>query len=651
MITMAHYLNNSFLFSLCYFFFTKRKKKKVKELFSAFFLSLYFVSSINAQQLYIPRNIQKAFDDGTRSMDGKPGKNYWQNFADYDLKIKFNPKTRLVEGTEEIIYYNNSPDTLYKLIIRNYPDYFRRGVLRDYGIEIEDESEGLTLEKLAVNDSVFDISRNNNRFHRSGTNATVNCTPILPHQKSKLEIKWHYTLNKGSHVRTGQVDDGSYFIAYSFPRIAVYDDVDGWDENKYLGNNESYFDFGNFNAEITVPKNYAVWATGELQNANEVFKEHIINKITASKNSDQPVFVIDSLDLEKNNVTIKNKWNTFKFKATNVLDFAFAVSDHYLWESSSMIIDSVSKRKATINTVFNKIHQDYFSVHSFSRKTVEVMSYDFPAVPYPYSHITVFDGLDQMEYPMMVNDNPVEDRAESIELTDHEIFHMLFPFYMGINQTKYAWMDEGWATIGEWYISPIIDSTLTDEYGLDRMKEISGSEDDVPLIIPATENKNSYFVNAYPKPALVYWYLKDMLGDDLFRKSIQQYMSDWNGKHPIPWDFFNSVNIASGQDLNWFWQKWFYDYGSIDLGIKTIAKKDSIYDVIVEMKGNKPVPIYLNVEFSDGTKKEFHHSAMIWKNGNKEFTFTINENKRISKLLLKNTYVPDVNEKDNENIF
>jgi hypothetical protein len=606
----------------------------------------FLFSNSFGQSLFIPRNIQKGFDKETRSADGKPGKNYWQNFADYNLKIKFNPKSRLVEGTEFITYYNNSPDTLNNVVIRNYPDFFKKGVIRDWHIDPEDESDGLTIEKLMIDDSLIDASKKGSKLHRSGTNITVKCY-ILSKHTAKLEIKWHYVLNKGSHVRTGQVDEGSYFIAYAFPRIAVYDDIDGWDENKYMGNNESYFDFGNFNAEITVPKNYIVWATGELQNAAEVFKEAIIKKINLAKTSDQNVFVIDSLDLKNKNVTLKNKWNTFNFKANNVPDFAFALSDHYLWQSSSMIVDSVSKRRAVINTAFNNIHKDYFAVHEISCKTVEIMSYDFPAVAYPYPHMTVFDGLDQMEYPMMVNDNPETDHTESITLTTHEIFHTLFPFYMGINQTKYAWMDEGWATIGEWYMSSKIDSTINDNYGIYDVKDISGTENDVPLIIPATENKYSYFTNAYPKPALVYWYLKDMLGDTLFTKSIHSYMQNWNGKHPLPWDFFNSINTASGLDLNWFGKAWFYDYGSIDLAIKDVIKKDLSYDVVVEMKGSKPVPVYLNVEFTDSTKKVFHQSAMVWKNGNKEITVPVNENKTISKITLHNLYVPDVNEKDN----
>ena len=124
-------------------------------------------------------------------------------------------------------------------------------------------------------------------------------------------------------------------------------------------------------------------------------------------------------------------------------------------------------------------------------------------------------------------------------------------------------------------------------------------------------------------------------------------MNIWNGKHPLPWDFFNSVNTASGMDLNWFWKAWFYDYGSIDLAIKDVVKKDLSYNVVVEMKGSKPVPVYLDVEFADSTQKTFHQPAMVWKNGNKEITIPVNENKTISKILLHHLYVPDVNEKDN----
>jgi hypothetical protein len=165
------------------------------------------------------------------------------------------------------------------------------------------------------------------------------------------------------------------------------------------------------------------------------------------------VTVVDSTEFLT--ATTRNQaFNSWQFEADSVSDFVFACSDHYMWHSTSLVVDKKTNRRTRVDAVFNPKHKDYFTVINDARKTVEAMSYQFPKWPFPYPHETVFDGLDQMEYPMMVNDNPVEDHAESVELTDHEIFHTLFPFYMGINETKYAWMDEGWATIGEWIISP-----------------------------------------------------------------------------------------------------------------------------------------------------------------------------------------------------
>jgi hypothetical protein len=175
--------------------------------------------------------------------------------------------------------------------------------------------------------------------------------------------------------------------------------------------------------------------------------------------------------------------------------------------------------------VFNPVHKDYFEVVNYARKTVETMSYQFPKWPYPYPHETVFDGLDQMEYPMMVNDNPLEETADAIELTDHEIFHTMFPFYMGTNETKYGWMDEGWATIAEWLISPVIDPKIVDTYGVGPTQNSAGNEQDAPIMTLTPQLTGiAKFTDSYPKPALAYLYVKDMLGDELFTKALHYYI-------------------------------------------------------------------------------------------------------------------------------
>ena len=225
--------------------------------------------------------------------------------------------------------------------------------------------------------------------------------------------------------------------------VRVYDDVDGWNKIPYSGSEEFYNDFGNFKAAITVPKNYSVWATGDLLNGADVFTKDVYKKFQLANKSDNVIDVIDSVALAQNKVTVAKTFNTFKFEAQNVVDFAFATSNHYLWKSTSLEVDSTNHRRTRVDAVFNQAHKDYYEVIDFAKKTVYYMSYVFPKWPFPYAHETIFDGLDQMEYPMMVNDNPVDKREDAITLTDHEIFHTMFPFYMGINETKYGWMKDG----------------------------------------------------------------------------------------------------------------------------------------------------------------------------------------------------------------
>ena len=271
----------------------------------------------------------------------------------------------------------------------------------------------------------------------------------------------------------------------------MYDDIDGWNYNRYLGTQEFYNDFSNFKVGITVPKDYIVWATGDLQNCAEVFTSKYCQRLQEAEKWDGVTTIIDSTDLKEGNITVNHPENTFRFEATNVTDFALAISNHYIWESSSLIVDSTTGRRTRVDAVFNPKHKDFYEVIDFARKTVESMSYKFPAWPFPYSHETVFNGLSWgMEYPMMVNDISYENRDETIDLTLHEIFHTLFPFYLGINETKYGWMDEGWATLSNWIIMPMIDSTLQSNLFLYYVKDyqgFAGKEADSPIITLTTQ--------------------------------------------------------------------------------------------------------------------------------------------------------------------
>jgi hypothetical protein len=609
---------------------------------------LSFNSSIAQSSLPVPLNIRQAFDKGTRTTAGEPGPHYWQNKADYSIKVHFDPATRLVSGSESIVYSNNSPDTLRQLLFKLYPNLYKKGAQRMMTILPEDVTDGVAVTNLVVNGQAPDKATGGRRRPADGTDMPVKIAALGPGQSLRVSLDFAYTLNKTSHIRTGEVDSGAYFIAYFFPRIAVYDDIDGWNRNPYLGTQEFYNDFCHFSVAITLPGDYLAWGTGDLVNREEVLTDKYNKRIDAANTGDATVTIIDTSDLALRDITRHADTLTWKFVADSVTDFVFAVSNHYIWKASSLVVDPATGRRTRTDAVFNPVHKDFYEVIDFARKTVQDMSYRFPAWPYPYPHETVFDGLDQMEYPMMVNDNPLDSRSESIELTDHEIFHTMFPFYMGVNETKYAWMDEGWATIGEWLISPMIDTSLVDEYGVDPYARGAGKENDLPIITPSTQEEgNDYYLNSYPKPALGYLYVKDLLGDSLFLQGLHRYIRDWRGKHPAPLDFFGSMNAGSGRDLNWFWRRWFYDGGYPDLAITRLQHKKGSTDVIVVNKGGKPVPIDLTIEFSDGTTRKIHRSVGVWEQENKTAIIPVLSGKSIRKVTLGSTYTPDSYPADN----
>ncbi|MGY4384316.1 hypothetical protein ACVWYN_001342 [Pedobacter sp. UYP24] len=603
-----------------------------------------FSCQLLAQELPMLQSMQPAYKNQTRDVSGKPGKNYWQNKASYILKTDFNPNTRLVKGTEEIVYENHSPDTLKQIWFKLYPNLYTKSAIKKSKIAAADLGDGVSITSLKISGRVYESSN----YTIEGTNMYLDVQPLAPGKSLKVSLNYSYTLNKGSHLRTGEVDKGAHFIAYFFPRIAVYDDVDGWNKYPYTGEEEFYNDFCDFTAEISVPKNYMVWATGDLLNGSVVLQPKIYDRLLQAEKSDAVVNVITAEDLEQNLVTSGKSQNVFKFHARNVTDFVFATSNHYLWKSTSLIVDAKSGRRTRVDAAFNPAHKDYYDVIDFAKKSVHAMSYDFPKWPFPYPHITVFDGLDQMEYPMMVNDNPVKNREDAITLTVHEIFHTMFPFYMGINETKYSWMDEGWATIGEWLNGPRIDTNMVDTYGVQQTASSSGKKEDTPIMTFTTDLKGAAtFTNPYPKPGMGYLYVWDYLGDDLFHKALHHYIDQWQGKHPIPYDFFYSMNEGSGKNLNWFWKRWFFDDGITDMGITATIKTVAGYQITIQNKSNKPLPIDLNFSFADGSTEKLHRNIGVWEKGDLTIQINLVTDKKLIKIVMGDPHTPDKDKSDN----
>ncbi len=586
---------------------------------------LLFANTVSAQELYMPRNIKAAYDNGTRSLDGKPGKRYWQNKGKYDMQLTVTPKTKLVEGKETIVYTNNSPDTLKQVTIRFVNNVHKPAAPRAGYVNPDFLSKGLTIGSFVVNGKKYDLDTKN-----WGTAEDVQLQEaILPGKSAEFTIDWNYPLSKESG-REGQIDSTTYFVAYAYPRISVYDDYNGWDKIPHTDRVEFYNDFNDYQLAVKVPKNYVVWATGDLKNPDEVLQPDFAAKLKASYTSDEVSAIATAEEIYNGAVTRQNKWNTWKFSANHITDVTFSMSNHYNWDAGSVIVDRKTKRRASVQSSYDTASKDFQQTVAYGKLALDWFSNNWPGVPYPFSKMTVVRGFADMEFPMMVNDSSSPDPEFTQFVLNHEVAHTYFPFYMGINETRYAHMDEGWATTLEYLLAQAqLGKEKADAnykaFRVERWINDASTEEDQPVISMSTQLSGSgYGNNAYVKPSLAYLGMKDMLGDDAFKKYLLVYMDRWNGKHPIPWDFFNTFNNVSGQDLNWYWNNWFFSNNYIDLAIDKVAIKGSNYTLSIKNIGGFAVPFDVKITYLDGTTKIVHQTPAFWKlnqkTGNVQFS-------------------------------
>ncbi len=616
-------------------------------------LLLLIVSStlIYSQNLFIPYNIQKAYKTNTRQLNGEPGKNYWQNTADYVLSAEITPETNLLKGSEAVVYTNNSPDDLKILVIRLYQNYYKKGVARDNSISPDAVNDGMVITRLALNGE--EINLEDNEFvSTNGTNMIIKLNnPVKAGESITMEADWSFYIPEISKMRMGEYDSTSFYVAYWYPQIAVYDDIDGWDRYQYKGTTEFYNDFNNYSVEITVPEGFLVWACGLNNNIDELLKPKYLERWKKARTANDVVNIVTEEDYKTESPTIEDDFNTWSFTAENVTDFTFGTSDHYLWDMTSLIVDSVSGRRTVVDAAYKKESKDFYEVAEIARESIRYFSYEMPAVPYPYPKLTVFNGSGGMEAPMMVNDGSASSRAGTVGVTSHEIAHTYFPFYMGINERKYAWMDEGWATMlpmefqkregGNKKYDPLV-------FGIRSFSYVAGDETELPMMIPSTMmTGRTYRVASYTRPGLAYYFLYDMLGRDKFLKALHHYMNRWNGKHPLPYDFFFSFNDALQEDLNWYFIPWFFERCYPDLAVKNVKEKDGEFEITIAKVGKLPVPAAVTVTFFDDSTKDLYESAGVWKDSS-SYKFVLKSKKRIKKVEINKNRTPDRNAENNE---
>ena len=607
-----------------------------------------FLVQAQAQDLYMPRDVAKAYKNQTRQKNGLPGKNYWQNTARYNIAITVLPPNRTVNGTEQITYFNNSPDTLKKLNMKLILNIHRAGATRFRNTTPDYITPGMQVDSIFVNGERKPWDNDK----ALGTNQDVELsTPLLPHDSLTLNITWHYEVSLKSE-REGMIDATTFYIGYFYPRVAVYDDYNGWDKLEFNDRQEFYNDFNDYTLSVTVPKNYIVWGTGILQNPEQVLQPEYLKRLQASMTGDSVINIITPADLAKKHITTQNNLNTWVWKANHITDMVTAVSNHYNWDAASIVVDDATHRRASVQAAYDDTALDFHSSVKWARHTLDYLSHSLPGVPYPFPKMTAFQGFADMEFPMMVNDSHDEDIADAENLQDHEMAHTYFPFYMGINETRYGYMDEGWTTTFELFLreTEIGKQQADKDYARVRIKpwitDPSDSED-LPLITPTSELVGGYAHNAYGKASLSYLALKDLLGDALFKKALLFYMDAWHGKHPIPWDYFNAINTGSGKNLNWFFNNWFFTNDYTDLDLENVVRDNGGYRLSIKNIGGYAIPFDVVLTFADGTTQSIHQTPIVWQYNQKDITVAVKTAKAVKSITLDNGMFMDADISNN----
>jgi hypothetical protein len=587
------------------------------------------------------KSIKNAVESKTRTLKGIQGQNYWQNSTDYFIKVELIPETRTLIGSEEITYVNNSPDTLKMLWVNIVQDLLKKGVARDWDLGKLDLHDGVNIKTISIDDKSIEI--NSKDVYHTSTIMRINLKKYFsPKSTHKVKIEWESVITGTRNVRNGTYNKTNFMVGYCFPKIAVYDDIYGWDKIPHKGNCEYYNEFGNFEVEIIVPKDYIVWSSGKLQNKEEVLNDKFIKRMEKAEQSDDIIHIVTQKDRDEGNIMVSGDKLTWKFMAKDMPDFAFSASKTFIWDGTSIQLNS---KRVTIFTAYKTESPDFHEVADLSRKTVDYYSNEFPKIEFPYSQITIFNGGGGMEYPGMVNDGDMKERNNTLYITAHEIGHSYFPFNTGLNEELYAWMDEGLISfLPNGFIAKYTNDSnyIPFKRFIETYNNKAGTTFEIPLMIPSTNTGFAYRWQAYNRSSVAFSTLYDYLGEETFAKCLQEFTKRWKSKHPTPFDFFYTFNDVAKEDLAWFWKPWFFDLGYADLAIgETESNRIEILN-----KGGFPVAIKLIVHTKDGSTHRYGAKANIWKGGVKSMWINISE-KDVTSFQLDTELIPDAFPEDN----
>ncbi len=559
-----------------------------------------------------------------RTGGGAPGHAYWQNRADYDIAATLDTATRSLTGRLTLRYTNNSPDTLPFLWMQTEQNAFRANSLNGLIFPQNSRFGARGFDGGDVIDRLEQVMGRGNAAKRvalstrdEGTVMKVDLAePLAPGQTATLDIAWHFRIPEHGADRMGY--DGALFeLAQWYPRMSVYDDVQGWNTDPYLGQGEFYLDYGTYTMAITVPAGYIVAGTGELTNASEVLPATQVRRLAAAAKSDTVVRVITADELADGSARPKHTGTmTWKFRAENVRDAVWAGSPDYQWDATSWnghLAMAYYRPSAAVNW-YDAADQSRMSIEEYSERWF----------PYPWPQISAVEGpISGMEYPMVAMETKSRNVQSLYSVVTHEIGHMWYPMIVGSNERRHMWQDEGFNT----FINTFSEARRYPDQG-DQMARAARERNLVEQIMRAGYDKpidinpdritpNFLGVSAYVKPSVGLQLLRqEILGPAAFDDAFRAYTARWAYKHPTPTDFYRTMDDVSGRRLDWFWREWFIENARFDQAIDSVAMRpmgDSTQVMVVYGNRDRGVlPIRARFTFDDGSTQEMRYPAEVW---------------------------------------
>jgi hypothetical protein len=593
--------------------------------------------------------------DAYRTASGKPGPKYWQNKANYEIEVELDDKNHQIKGSLEIEYINNSPeelDFIWLYVEQNRFTKDSRGSLttppggnRYNG----DEDGGYTLNKVKANGDKTEYLIDDTRlqiFLKEPLKANGGSTTLT------MDFEYSIPIEGMDRMGRLEVEDGwIYALAQWYPRVAVFDDITGWNVEPYLGAGEFYLEYGNFDYKVTVPYNVTVVGSGQLQNPKEVLAKKQYQRWEKAQESEKTVYIITPEEVGTKEAHKKSSGKTtWHFKMENSRDIAFGASKAFIWDASR--INLQDGKKAMAQSAYPKEsdgQKAWARSTEYTKASVEFYSETY--YPYPYKNaVNVAAEVGGMEYPGLSFCSWKSKEASLWGVTDHEFGHNWFPMIVGSNERKYAWMDEGFTTFINHFSSNEFNNgeypSKLDQTRRIRSYLVKDTREGIDNYPDVTNLRNLGYT-AYYKPAVGLITLRNyILGPERFDRAFKSYIKTWAFKHPQPSDFFNHMENVAGENLNWFWKGWFYGNENIDIAVQDVEKQEGGYLIILSKNAEIPIPVRLKITFEDNTIKELYLPVEIWQRTDiwKHFLDTTHEIKHVEFDPLKQ--VPDIESKN-----